>query len=128
VSREVSTEVLAGLVQSRVASYPNLREAAAAAGVSPATLSRVQRGHAPDADGLVALARWLGVPIERLLRNPPGEAGSHEQRSTVDEIEVHLRADPNLSPEVAKSLAQLVRSVYQHFARPARGGGSEPDA
>lgn len=36
------------------------REVAAAAGVSPSTLTRISQGKKPDADGLVRLMAWLG--------------------------------------------------------------------
>ena len=35
--------------------------------------------------------------------------------STLDKIEVHLRADKNLSPETARALAEMFRSIYENF-------------
>jgi hypothetical protein len=115
MASEVNTEVLAKLVQRQVASRPNLREAAKEAGVSPATLSRVQRGHAPDTDALVALARWLQIPIEKLLRDPPDVDVPRPGESTPAKIAVHLRADPMLSADSAEHLAAVFEAVYKEF-------------
>lgn len=112
----VNTDVLARLVRRQVAQYPNLRTAAEAAGVSPATLSRVQRGHAPDTDALTALARWLQMPVEKLLRNPPEVGQPKEGMSTVEKVQVHLRADQRLSAETAARLGEIFKVLYEQFA------------
>ena len=117
--REVNTEVLGLLVRRKVERSPNLRDAAREAGVSPATLSRVQRGHAPDADALVALARWLQTPLEKLLYDPPAVA-IPEDAPTPEKVEIHLRADPKLSPETAVRLADMFRVVYDQFVEADR--------
>lgn len=111
---EVNTDVLARLVRRAVEHSGNLHEAARASGLSPATLSRVQRGHAPDADALVALARWLQIPMEKLLRRPP-DVDAPKQASTPQKVEMHLRADPSLSPEAATRLAEVFKAVYEQF-------------
>ncbi len=41
----------------------NLRDAAEQIGIAFNSLSRFERGHAPDAPGLLAILRWLGLPI-----------------------------------------------------------------
>ncbi len=50
-------------------SYRNLglRKAAKQIGVSPATLSRMERGGAMNADDFVRLCRWLEIPVELSL-------------------------------------------------------------
>jgi transcriptional regulator with XRE-family HTH domain len=119
---EVDTEVLSSLVKRKVAESANLREAAKAAGVSPATLSRVQRGgHTPDRDALAAIARWLQVPIDKLLAEPPPVDQTTPEMSTVEKIEVHLRADPNLSAKAAATLADVFRALYEELAARQQG-------
>jgi len=120
---EIDTDTLGRLVRRRVAQSANLREAAQEAGVSAATLSRVQRGHSPDADALVALSRWLHVPIEQVLRHPPGDP---QEGATMEKVEVHLRADPNLSPETADRLVQVFRAVYEQFTDGGDRGAEMP--
>jgi len=112
---EVDTGALAALVRRKVADRGNLREAAKQSGVSPATLSRVQRGHAPDVDALVALARWLQIPVETVLHRPP-IVDTPREGSTPQKVEVHLRADRKLSPETASRLADIFKAVYEQFA------------
>lgn len=44
------------------------REAAPLIGIDRATLARMERGtHAPSVDTALALARWLGWPLESVL-------------------------------------------------------------
>src|SRR5438552_18055373 len=82
-----------------------VREAAAESGLSAATLSRLERGvspNLPDAGTLTKLASWLGVSLNELLttgnRPPKGKA----PETTIPEVvEVHLRADKNLSSATA---------------------------
>src|SRR6202044_4148927 len=65
--------------------------------ISIATLSRIERGEARgvDAETLLALAQWLGLPAEQLRENPQITGNAHSAaRSTPDVIELHLRADP----------------------------------
>jgi transcriptional regulator with XRE-family HTH domain len=112
---EVNGDLLARLVRTQLTEAPNLRQAAKAAGVSPATLSRVQRGHVPDIDSLVALARWLNTPIEKLLNAPPVREAP-ESETTVKKVEVYLRADPRLSPDSATRVADIFKAVYEEFA------------
>jgi len=116
---EVNTELLAAMVRRQLVSRSNLREAALEAGVSPATLSRVQRGHAPDRDALVALARWLRIPVEAVLHNPP-DVSALQRGSTPDKVTLHLRADPILSTESAEHLAAIFNAVYKDFVERER--------
>ncbi len=97
-----------------------VREAAKVVKISAATFSRLERGIGetlPDVTTLEKLARWIGVPLGELL--DPGEElqGPGPKASTPDLVEVHLRADKNLTPDTAKALAQMFRTVYQQAAR-----------
>ena len=94
-----------------------LRDAASDAKVSAATLSRLERGLSaslPDATTLNKLAQWLGVSLGELLQEKPGASKSTVPESTLPEyVEVHLRADKNLSPKTAKALAQMFKALYE---------------
>ena len=49
-------------------------------------------------------------------RQQHDEAGKQERnRSTVDQIEVYLRADPNLDEHAAETIANVVKQVYDGF-------------
>jgi transcriptional regulator with XRE-family HTH domain len=95
-----------------------LRDAATQAKISAATLSRLERGLSPtlpDATTLNKLARWLGVPVSELLEEKQGRSMSSVLESTIPEfLEVHLRADKNLSPKTAKALAEMFKALYEH--------------
>jgi len=94
-----------------------LRDAAVKAKVSAATLSRLERGLSttlPDATTLNKLAGWLGVPVSELLQEKGGRSKSSILESTIPEfLEVHLRADKNLSPKTAKALAEMFKALYE---------------
>ena len=98
-----------------------LRAAAQESGVSASTLSRLERGVAsslPDADTLAKLADWLNVSIGFLLSEQAKEGDQDEpELTTVEIVEVSLRADKNLSPETAEALAGMFRLLYEQFTR-----------
>jgi transcriptional regulator with XRE-family HTH domain len=97
----------------------NLRDAGALVGMSAATLSRVEGGdHLPERDNLFRLLDWLGIagdraPAEHREPHPPG-AG------TLEAIELHLRADKELSEPDAKAIAEMVRLAYERMRGSAR--------
>lgn len=94
-----------------------LREAAAASGVSAATLSRVMNGKVPDTVTFAALVRWLGVSADRFIEHGPDFLEG--QLSGPGPVEAHLRADRALPPATAKALAALVRAAYDDFGYPS---------
>jgi transcriptional regulator with XRE-family HTH domain len=99
-----------------------VRAAAAASGVSAATLSRLERGitpNLPDAGTLTRLANWLGVTLNELLATGGKPSGEKRPETTTPEVvEVHLRADKNLSPETAEALAKMFKVLYDNATTP----------
>ena len=109
----------------------SLRDVADETQVSASTLSRIENGTGkPDADNIARLTAWLDVPMERIMggREKDGDENKavvyfpHE--STPQIVEAHLRADRNLSPETAASLAELFRVAYAQFSRPGEDTSS----
>jgi transcriptional regulator with XRE-family HTH domain len=94
-----------------------LRKAAIEAGVSPATFSRVERGgHLPERENLLRLLRWADINLDEVRSDAPAaeHPGHHgEPESTPEAVALHLRADPDLSPQDARVLAELFRSAYE---------------
>jgi transcriptional regulator with XRE-family HTH domain len=94
-----------------------LRDAAIDAKISAATLSRLERGLSttlPDAATLNKLARWLGVSMSELLQEKQSRSKSAAPENTLPEyVEVHLRADKNLSPKTAEALARMFKALYE---------------
>jgi transcriptional regulator with XRE-family HTH domain len=92
----------------------SLRAAAVDAGVSAATLSRVERGdYMPERDNLFRLLRWVGAPAaapeaEHAEPHAPGAP-------TMEAIELHLRADKDLSAADAEAIAQMIRLAYDRL-------------
>jgi transcriptional regulator with XRE-family HTH domain len=94
----------------------SLREAAEEMGVSAPTISRVERGHLPERESLLRLARWAGVRIDPVLhetaRRVRNTVVHSPDASTVEAIELHLRADKNLSRDDAEALSEMFRLAY----------------
>src|SRR5689334_8318966 len=98
-----------------------VREAAAKCGISAATMSRLERGgnpQLPDASTLTKLAEWLDVRVGDLLKHKESGVESPEPQNNMPEfVEVHLRADKNLSPETAEALAKMFKQLYENVAK-----------
>jgi transcriptional regulator with XRE-family HTH domain len=104
----------------------SIREAAQEIGVSAPTISRVERGHLPERENLLRLARWAGVRIDPVLHADTRRARNtlvHDpSASTVEAVELHLRADKNLSRDDAEALSEMFRLAYDALsAKQARG-------
>ncbi|ONI83422.1 XRE family transcriptional regulator [Saccharothrix sp. ALI-22-I] len=89
----------------------SLRQAAAEAGVSFSTLSRVEGGAQPDLASFTAICAWIGVPPSRFF-SPVAE----RRETPLEEAISHLSADPRLKPEAASSIASVIRQMYEALA------------
>ena len=69
----------------------------------------------PDVATLTKLANWLGVTVGELLDSSQTSESILPQNTTPEIVEVHLRADKNLSPETANALAVMFKSLYNEF-------------
>src|SRR3954470_1152066 len=108
----------------------SIRELAEQIGVSAPTLSRIERGHhLPERRNLLRIARWAGVRLDPVLH--PDDARPHHNQpvhspdaSTVEAVEMHLRADKNLSRDDAEALSELFRLAYETVSgnRPPKKG------
>jgi transcriptional regulator with XRE-family HTH domain len=108
------------LKRRRLGEHMSLRAVARETDVSASTLSRIENGSGvPDADTLARLARWLEIPLERIVTTRIGESLDavvyYPDNSTPDIVEAHLRADRNLTPETARALSELFRVAYKQF-------------
>lgn len=92
---------LAGLVQKKKGSM-GVRATAAEIGISPTTLSRVERGHLPDMGTLEKICRWLGEDMARFT----GIGG----------LQIAFKKKQTLSMETSKSLAILIEIASKEFA------------
>jgi transcriptional regulator with XRE-family HTH domain len=106
----------------------SIREAAELVGVSAPTISRVERGHLPEREILLRLARWAGVPLDPVLhenaRRTRNAVVHSPDASTLEAVELHLRADKNLSRGDAEALSEMFRLAYDALsAKQARSKG-----
>ena len=92
----------------------SMRQAAAEAGVSLSTMSRVESGSLPDLASFTALCAWAGVSPSRFF-TPIAE----RQDTHIEVAIAHLSADPRLSPEQASSIASVIRQMYDALAAKA---------
>ena len=83
-----------------------VREVAKEIGISPATLSRVERGHLPDLETFGKICRWLQTDPAEILGVPAPE-------STHTKVAVHFRKQRTLEPATAQALAQLILAAHR---------------
>lgn len=111
---ELATRVRA----KRKAEKLSLRAAAKMLGMSAATISRVESGdHLPERDHLLLLADWAGLPLGEKSRQRRNELVHGDDASTVEAVELHLRADKDLKADDAEILVQLVRTAYDQMSK-----------
>jgi len=120
MSSRTTLAKLSGLIKAkRRETGMGLRDVAKVSGISPSTLSRLERGVSsslPDTDTLTNLANWLNVPVSSFLGNNKVDKGANEpQLKTPEQIEVYLRADKTLSPQTAEALGKMFNILYQQF-------------
>jgi transcriptional regulator with XRE-family HTH domain len=107
----IDRELLATYIRNKmVESKLSLRGAAEASGVSPATLSRLLGGaegsYEPDTAVLTRIANWLGKKLGEL------ESDMRPTKSSLAEVELHLHALPDLTPEDARSIMNVIKLMY----------------
>ena len=71
----------------------------------------------PDLKTISAVSRWLGVSAERFLdrdaASPHEAVVHHQEETTPDIVEAHLRADRGLDGKAAAALARMFRLAYE---------------
>jgi transcriptional regulator with XRE-family HTH domain len=107
---ELDVKALASMVAER-RGKTSLRQAAKEAGVSFSTLTRVENGAQPDLASFTRICGWLGVPPSQFFV-PIAE----KKQTAVDEFVFHLRNDPRLSTEAAKTIASTLKQMYDSLA------------
>ena len=88
-----------------------IRAAAVEIGISPATLSRIERGHLPDSRTLGKVCVWLGIDPGLII----GGAGDPTNQ-TLPAVQVGFKKGEAFSDQTAKSLANLIIVAHRRFA------------
>jgi transcriptional regulator with XRE-family HTH domain len=94
-------EDLALLVQKKKGSM-GVRATAKEIGISPTTLSRIERGHLPDMGTLEKVCAWLEEDMD--------------QFTGIGGLQIAFKKNKTIAPETAKSLAVLIEMASQQFA------------
>jgi len=114
------TELGQHIKRKRESERLSLRAVARLTQVSASTLSRIENGTGvPDTPTLARLAKWLNIPFERVMTGANSKESPiiyYPQESIPDIVAAHLRADPNLTPELARALEDLFRVAYNQFS------------
>jgi transcriptional regulator with XRE-family HTH domain len=84
-----------------------VRKTAAEIGISPATLSRVERGYMPDLETFGKICRWLEIDPGEVLGIKAAPA------AVAPKVAVHFRKDREISPRTAKALANLILAAQR---------------
>ena len=89
-----------------------LRAAAADIGTSAPTLSRIESGKMPDLHTFEKLCRWLEVDPSTLLGFSPRSEDNDRPGMAI----AHLKANREISPETASSLARIILKAQSMLA------------
>lgn len=81
--------------------------------VSPSTLTRMAQGRRPDVDSLAALVAWSGLSADHFVRM----GDEKPDPSALAMISTYLRSDPQLTPEAAEALDELVKATYERIRK-----------
>ena len=89
----------------------SLRRASSEIGCSPTTLGRILKGSknqiTPDTVNLHRTVEWLGYSLSEF------EGGSRPNSTTLETVEVHLRALEGVSEPTAAAMVAAVRALYE---------------
>ncbi len=80
-----------------------VRAAAKEIGISPTTLTRIEKGNVPDVGTLEKLCSWLGE--------------EPAQFTGVGTLQIAFKNKKTVSPRTAKSLAKLIEKASEQFAQ-----------
>lgn len=109
-SRFNSEAFYAALNAVRLSRQKTWKEVALETGVNASTLSRIGQGANPDVNGLAALLDWANLKAEMFIRD-----SKDKEPEPIARITALLRADPQLSPENAQLIEDIVVSTYNRL-------------
>ncbi len=87
------------------------KKVAKEAEVSASSLTRMAQGKRPDVDTMAALAAWAGLRVDEFIeQHQPSPEGN-----SLAKITAYLRADPQLSPQAADAIENLLRVAVEEL-------------
>ena len=106
----VSLETFGTLVaEHRERTGLGVRAAAAAAGVTPSTLSRVENGYLPDINHFRKLCEWMKVDPSEVLGYKASAPKATEKPDSP--VRVHFKKNSTVSHATARALGDLVMAA-----------------
>lgn len=90
----------------------NWKQVAEQSGISASTLTRLAQGKKPDVDSLAALISWSGLDSCDFVRTTGSVEASNFSKSLL-----LLRSDPNLDPEGAAMLEDMLKVAYERLRK-----------
>jgi len=86
-----------------------VRAAAKEIGISPTTLTRIEKGHVPDVGTLEKVCRWLGEETSKF--------------TGVGDLQIAFKNRKAVPPKTAQSLASLIELASKQFAEEIEARG-----
>jgi transcriptional regulator with XRE-family HTH domain len=112
------TEILAKALKNKCeAEKLSNRAVGRLTGISSSTISRIRNLKGKqDAEVVIRLCDWLGLPAERVLNHEDDAPVSYLPNSDLPQIvDAHLERDINLTKENAAKLSEIFRTAYRQF-------------
>jgi len=103
----------AAVRRKRQTASTSWRDIASALSMSPSTFTRLAQGRRPDVDTFVTLVAWLGLPAEAFMRPSPTQ---EQESDLVALVSSYLRSSPNVRPQDADTIVDIVEAVYKRLA------------
>lgn len=103
----IKIDRLAKQIQARRAGK-GVREAAKEAGVSPATLSRVENGKIPDLETFGKICHWLG-------EDPAVYFGMRPTETSTPTARVHFKKGAAIRQDSARALSEMIVLAQKAF-------------
>jgi transcriptional regulator with XRE-family HTH domain len=93
------------------------KDVAAQSGVSASTLTRLSQGRRPDVDSLATLTSWMDMSADSFM---PSKTRKYGAASPITRISAILREDPNLDPNSATALEEIIKASYGRLRKQGR--------
>ena len=81
--------------------------------VSASTLTRMAQGRRPDVDSMAALVAWSGLSADSFVRDEQAKP----EPGSLSMISTYLKSDPQLTPEAAEALDELMKATYERMRK-----------
>lgn len=106
----LNSDLLSGMIKEK-RGEKGLRETAIEiGGVSPATISRIEKGKIPDVDTFIKICKWLETSTDTFIINTK----SNKISSNKERIVAHLRAEKELEKSTVNMLLKMIDLAYEN--------------